>query len=791
MKKKFLCIMLVLMMLFTSIPAVVFANKQITPFAGQAPFTASDASGTNLEIVGVIKGGYQAYNMMTGTYESVDCYIVDSKDADTVTLTYPEEVQAYNYTANDEYLYGFYDPYTQGSTTSTHPVDASPTDLIADYIRVQVPYSEADGGKVLYAISFQSTKLASNTDLGEEKQINRLSLLENNARKLVNTTDPWEVAGMINYNMLYGGSAPVEISAISKQQFINNAIAAITDVNSSAAVISKNIIALSALGCDVTKLYAVNSNVPINAISKLNARTITDEGIWAEIYALIAYAQGSYGNSAKEKASALLSDILAKQEDAGSWDYYDMRVDTTGLVLEALAFYPNEDGVSDAITKGVSYLQTQIDGDGYYYSWGSPNACSTALAITGLAAVGEDITKFKNSIIATATDIVTGLLKTATYNQSIRDYDSFANDYEAQAFRGLIAAVFFQNAYGQYSYNINDFRMIIKTPTHATGVSEPPVVPTDSGEPDKITVSVTIKGLYGNYILSSKRVSISKNSAVYVAFDKACKEAGINVVYRGLNYVESINGLGEFDKGLNSGWLYKVNGELPIIGIGENILTEDSEVLFYFTEDWTLDEDATAFAEPKKKVTEAAIKAPFVDIAESDWFYDDVQKAYTLKLFEGIDETHFAPQMTFSRGMLATVLYRQAGTPKYEAGKGFNDIIIGEWYSDGAFWAQKEGIFDGYPNGDFDPNGAITREQVALVLMRYSQYMKLDVSKLSNLEGYYDVDEISDWALTAMKWANAAGIINGSDNSLNPTADSSRAEAAAMLVRFIEKYLTK
>ena len=108
---------------------------------------------------------------------------------------------------------------------------------------------------------------------------------------------------------------------------------------------------------------------------------------------------------------------------------------------------------------------------------------------------------------------------------------------------------------------------------------------------------------------------------------------------------------------------------------------------------------------------------------------------------------------------------------------------------DAVAWANANGIVTGYGNGKFGPNDVVTREQFAAILYRYAQYKKYDVSvgEDTNILSYADAQSVSAYAIPAMQWAGGAGIVNGSNGKLNPQNNATRAEVAAMLMRYCEK----
>ena len=178
---------------------------------------------------------------------------------------------------------------------------------------------------------------------------------------------------------------------------------------------------------------------------------------------------------------------------------------------------------------------------------------------------------------------------------------------------------------------------------------------------------------------------------------------------------------------------------------------------------------------------------PFVDVIQGDWFYDAVKYVFDSSLMNGTSATTFAPNANLTRAMLVTILYRYEGEPSATGGTAFTDVPSGYWYSSAIAWASANGIVTGYGDGRFGTNDNITREQFATILMRYAAWKKLDTSKSADLTAFTDASAISSWALAAMKWANAEGLISGrTATTLAPSGNASRAEAATILMRFIE-----
>ena len=161
----------------------------------------------------------------------------------------------------------------------------------------------------------------------------------------------------------------------------------------------------------------------------------------------------------------------------------------------------------------------------------------------------------------------------------------------------------------------------------------------------------------------------------------------------------------------------------------------------------------------------------FTDVAEGYWAAGAVQFAASRELFHGTSASTFLPTENMTRGMLMTVLARLAG----------QDTAAGEtWYSAGMAWAVEQGISDGTA-----PEADITRESLVVMLYRYA---KAEAADGASFSAFPDAGKVSDWAVEAMSWAVHSGILTGNGaGELNPTGTASRAEVAAILMRFVEQ----
>lgn len=181
---------------------------------------------------------------------------------------------------------------------------------------------------------------------------------------------------------------------------------------------------------------------------------------------------------------------------------------------------------------------------------------------------------------------------------------------------------------------------------------------------------------------------------------------------------------------------------------------------------------------------------PFTDVPAGAWYYGAAAYAYNNGLFAGDSATTFAPNQTMNRAMLVTVLWSLAGKPAPKGVNTFSDVPNGEWYTNAVTWAAENSVVTGVGSGRFDPNGAVTREQAAVILYKYAQSKGYDVSARADLTAFPDAGSVSDWAQDALAWANATGLIQGtvygSKTILDPQGSASRAQVAAILRSYVE-----
>ena len=180
----------------------------------------------------------------------------------------------------------------------------------------------------------------------------------------------------------------------------------------------------------------------------------------------------------------------------------------------------------------------------------------------------------------------------------------------------------------------------------------------------------------------------------------------------------------------------------------------------------------------------------FTDMpAAGNWAHAGIDFALKQGLFNGMSATTFEPDGSMTRAMLVTVLWRLDGSRAPAGRNTFTDVPGGQWYTDAVTWAAENGVVNGVGSGKFEPDGRVTREQIATILFRYAA-KRYDTSARADLSVFPDAGRVSAYAREALAWANAAGLVNGTDNGhgliLDPQGDATRAQVAAILMRYVK-----
>lgn len=278
---------------------------------------------------------------------------------------------------------------------------------------------------------------------------------------------------------------------------------------------------------------------------------------------------------------------------------------------------------------------------------------------------------------------------------------------------------------------------------------------------------------------SSSSGGSSSGKTTYKVTTSAVNNGGVNASPSSAEKGATITITLSPDKG------YKLDKLTVTDGSGKTVSTvKKSDTVYTFT----MPASAVKVGVSYVKATETPSKTKFNDVSANDWFASAVDYVTGKGMMNGTADNTFSPKANTTRGMVVTVLYRLENQPSTSAAS-FTDVASGAYYANAVAWANANGIVSGYGSGKFGPNDKVTREQLAAILYRYAQYKKYDVSvgEDTNILSYDDAQSISSYAIPAIQWACGAGVVTGKSGSkLDPKGNATRAEVAAMLMRFCE-----
>lgn len=815
MKKKLLSLLLAVTLTLGTAPAALAADD--------VPFSARSGETKLKEVV------RSEVDYTSDWGQTAPLYIVTVPEETTgVTLDFGDEsCLAYGYDSKGNYVasYGYYGDYGNvGQTTATISGD------LPAFVLVQTPYDENWNSTLLYAVTFRTEGEQQEPDIpGDPKPaVSMEKLMETIAAGYTETSTDWVVMDMAAYAALCPETA-CKTTAAAKQAYIDAAIAALQSSGVYDTVCDKTILALTAIGVDAEQLYPAGSSTPISAVEILNGIS-KSVSAWSAPYTLAAYNQKAYAGTEAYKEELITALLAAQGEENGSWDEYDMSIDTTANAIVGLSFYADRPDVDNAIKKGLNYLSGQMKESGAFDGGYGENANSTAMVIIALAAAGVNPDEDSRFVTEEGVSVLDGLLSFAVADGSGFGYaDAVSVDPGAteQAFRALIAAA--QVMKTGKAYNAYDFSGNTVEPAYATDTAGGDDGDDDSGShdrpqpSDRITVYFTLKSDSTTW-LPRRAVTVDEDATVCHVLAQVLDGEGYTYDDPSDNYVAWVqhpNGdrLAEFDHGPNSGWMYTLNGEHPTRNINEQTLEDGDKVVFHYAGDYTQESDyeetisavdrtaaasvkdlirqiGTVTAESREAIqaarsaydaltgTQKALVTNYQTLLDAEaawqklaaplpfmdveghWALSSIECVYRRGLMQGTSDTSFSPEWTVTRGMIAAIVYRLAGQPDVENTGVFTDIAADSYCADAAAWAAETGVMQGYTATTFGPNDAVTRQQLAAVLYRYAAHSGLDVSARADLSGFSDAGSIGGYAVGAMQWANACQLINGRSDTV-------------------------
>ena len=644
----------------------------------------------------------------------------------------------------------------------------------------------------------------------------RVELMNNIAATYTKSSSDWVVFDMAAYAKL--DDATSTTSEDAKTNYLNLTINELAGTAPLVTDRAKAEIILAALGIDSTKLTPLNGAQYSNA-DKLKSMNLGSSHYTAP-WVLLAEQAGQVELTTAQRNSMISSLINSTNlgDDGlfftkwGGETYADP--DTTGTALAALAKYNTEKypEVQKFIAKAVDGLSKAQRDNGSY-----GNVNSDAMVITGLTAIGIDPAS-DSRFVKGGCSLADALLLYVNGDGTgfTTGYVSGTQGEKAQAlateqgFRALVTLEKFASLSGD-SKSFNIYTQLAKTSQNgnttitqpdksntgygSTGTGTPDIGDSTGGgstggtTSDWITVTLTVRSDDADWYNGTLRVGTKSGGVTVLTAVQMADDLTLDLTdgyLRAVTYKGKT--LREFDGGKNSGWMYKVDGKMPMVGMGDYKLTGGESILLYYVMDYTKEDTGGGFGGGGTTTLPTGSTCPFTDLT-GHWSKDEVERAWTQGLVTGMTETTFVPDAGLTRAMAVTMLYRMAGTPAAVATTSFTDVPAGTWYAQAVAWAAETGVVKGMTETTFAPDEAVTRAQLATMLYRYAQ---------TKGEGYTgawmflldvpDRADIADWAYEAVCWLNTNDVLKGRDDGrIDPQGGATRAEAAALYLRLADK----
>jgi len=557
----------------------------------------------------------------------------------------------------------------------------------------------------------------------------------------------WIVADMVTYAELFPESENV-LSEDTKADILKKLVISASEATT-AGDLAKSILTLRALGYDAKKVFTENYE-KVDVVEKLialvdnNSADVTN--VYTLPYVIIALSQAD-GYATEAQIQSLINSALEKNSE-----WYDLTYGTdamTPMILALAPYYNTDENVKNAVDEAVEILKSQQREDGLINGPEGYEPASTALAMCAFSALGIDSVEIKNG----EKSLIDGLLSDANV-----DMNGFSNAFATeQGFRGLLAWKLLEENNKKMIYDFSENPMSEANMSDAVYC---PVVFTVSPADADVVVEGKEQFKENCFDLAEGTYSYSVSASGYGTEYGTIEVTGDDAQ----NHIKK-----SVDVALSK--IYYSGGGNVSITVNPSKEDKKQDV----KEDSTEEVEKTVFTD-----------GVFKDVTSDSWYYSSVKYAYENNLFKGTDKG-FEPDTTMTRAMLVTVLYRLASPEKPSAEVMFADVSENAWYADSINWAAKNNIVSGISETKFAPDEDITREQLALILYRYAVLNGYDTKIGEDILSYADVNNISDYALDAMKYAVEHGIITGKSNGiLAPKSNATRAEVATMLMRFAE-----
>ncbi len=570
----------------------------------------------------------------------------------------------------------------------------------------------------------------------------------------------WFTLDMAVYEELYSESLWTDDE---RQEYLD-AVIAFADTARTPGDLAKAILAIRALGYDARKVHTAELE-QIDVVSRLTALVDADAedvtGAYTLPYVILALRQGE-GYATRAQMEYLLDAAVSSKE---SWQNMEYGPDAAAPMLLALApEYEKNAEIAAVIDETCVLLEEEQTEGGWMDSWGA--AASTGLVIAGYSALGIDA----ETVQKNGNSLIDGLMTMCAQTQDgfLPTDNSFSTE---QGLRGLLAWQLLKSGKEKALYDFSENPM---EEAHATWAQNCPVEFVVTPEDAVVTIvgETAVSGnkfdlSKGSYTYKVTKSGYSRESGKLIISDEEAAEHMQKTVTVSLKKREVSAG-----KNNNSG-----GGGMVYVQPEPDAAKESEE------------EPEVAVPEDEKeaKTEEKEEKTPiFSDVTGDDWYYEAAMYVYRKGLMQGTG-VGFEPDGTMTRAMLVSVIYRMENTAEVPSEHTFEDVKPEAWYTQAVAWAAEKGIVQGMSKTEFAPDLYVSREQTATILYRYAAYKKEDMPGNTSLSAYADAETVSEYAVSALQWAVENGVINGeADNMLHPKKYATRAQMAAMLMRYCE-----
>ncbi len=730
-----------------------------------------------------LNGGVQSVTGLDQTVaegDFVDAYIFNYSDQSyakfnhqfiSTSVDKPVSIELYNACGYDENWNNLFSPCDNAIIT----IDGNETEFITDENGfAEISFAEEG----TYVISAKKTKVSDDKIVSVitspacivTVEVPQSVQLIHNIAEYYSNCDfesaggnlPWIIADMAVYESIYPDSDYI-FSDKRKTEALN-ILVSFAENATTPGDLAKSILAIRSLGYNTENIYTPNFNNISIAERLLTLVDSNDESvtnIYTLPYVIKALSQSiEYGTN--EQITKLIDSALYS---CALWQDVSYGTDALTPMIFALApYYGSNENVKIVLDTSIEILKSKQRADGLIDGFEGYESASTGLSICALSSLGINSDDIKNGEFS----LIDGLLSVAN-----DELNGFSNEFaREQGFRGLLSWRMCMDTPEKVMYDFSNYPLnninipninncpvkFDVSPATATVVIENTnEISTNLFDLDEGTYSYTV----------SATGYISENGTFIVSADEA-QNRTLKTITLSLSEKQSSGG------GSSGGG-----------GGGGNRTNDSSDNENESKTDTDDTENSIQDNEPENSLT---AYLAFSDIDKDAWYYPAVQYVYENNLISGTD-IGFEPDSFMTRAMLVTILHRLAAPDTEYESNPFTDVSEEKWYFNSVNWAVNNGITAGISDNLFAPDESITREQIATIIYRFAKHCgyNTNVEEIHTLENFIDNEQISNFAIEAVRYMTYTGIMNGrEENYFASKETATRAELSAVIMRFME-----